>query len=100
MNSVLPGELRVGDRVRCGRGAGNPRAEGECGTVIGFVDDNQFDSPLIEFDKFIRGHDGLGKCNAVGKDGHCWYTPLDSIEYVIEDPVLPDEISVTFDEII
>lgn len=102
MNNVLPGELHIGDRVRCGRGTGNPRADGECGTVIGFYNNNDPDSPLVEFDKFIRGHDGHGSCDGVGKDGYCWYVPLVSIEYVAEDEdsVLPDEISVTFDGII
>lgn len=62
--------FKVGDRVRCIDEFVNPNATGKIGTVI----DNADFSVLVEFDEFVKGHDGSGR----GKDGRCWWVPNDT----------------------
>lgn len=57
-------KFKLGDRVK-GEEFGK-------GTVIGFSYNG---SILVEYDKFMKGHNGLGKLakGKAGKNGHCWY---------------------------
>lgn len=65
--------FKVGDRVRCIDGFGNPNAIGKIGTVIdnADIDTNRV---LVEFDEFVNGHDGCGR----GKYGRCWWVTNDT----------------------
>ena len=69
-DEMIKPAFKVGDRVRCIDGFVNPNATGKIGTVI----DNADFSVLVEFDEFVKGHDGSGR----GKDGRCWWVPNDT----------------------
>ncbi len=91
--------MQIGDRVRCKNSTGNSAVTDKFGMIIGFVYDLKYDDPLVEFDENINGHDGLGKCSVSGKHGHCWFVPRSCIELIVDD-VIPDRLSISFDEII
>ena len=61
--------FRIGDRVRVNGEYGNRRFRNSAGTVIGFH--RYTGNPCIEFDEYMRGHDGDD--SFTGKYGHCWY---------------------------
>ena len=67
--------LRVGDRVRH-----KYEKLGE-GVIIGHLCDNP-EMLLVEFDNPLDGHDGLGKSNVVGKDGHCLFSRGSQLQLV------------------
>lgn len=83
--------FKVGDRVvvRQGEIFSTKRscADHLLGTVIGV---SIAGSILVEFDDFIRGHDGNTCCASLssghyGKDGHCWYCHEDVLHLEIEE---------------
>lgn len=51
----------------------------EFGTIINISSDNML---LIEFDNNIRGHNGLGTGENLGKLGHCWWVDTDDISFL------------------
>lgn len=91
--------MQIGDRVRCKNGVGKSAAADKFGTIIGFVCDQKYNDPLVEFDENINGHDGLGKCSVSGKHEHCWFVPRSCIELIVDD-VIPERLPISFDEII
>ena len=102
---MLFGQVKIGDRVRCnGGGTGNRKVAGKVGTIIGFIYNREGDSPLVEFDTDVDGHDGLGKCEASGEYGRCWFVPIESVEVIFDeidfDDTIPDNLPISFDEII
>ena len=97
---MLFGQVKIGDRVRCnGDGSANRKLGGKVGTIIGFLCNREDDLPLVEFDADVGGHDGVGQCEASGEYGRCWFVPRASVE-VIFDEINPDNLTISFDEII
>ena len=51
---------------------------------------------LVEFDEYINGHNGNGY--ARGRDGYCYFCYPS--ELMLEDDRTPQELEISFDEII
>lgn len=71
------GKFKVGDRVKVNKNTVtlNIRTVGECGTVKKLLTDNYY---LVEFDKFVGGHD----CKGFAKDGYGWNCAEDALDLV------------------
>ena len=76
--------IKVGSRVES-LGTGDFAEEGVIGTVV-LIEDTEIEPYLIEWDKYVGGHDGLKAFNDEivrvykGKDGHCeWVNEFDII---------------------
>lgn len=52
--------------------------KGYTGKFIGYIS-AAHPTHLVEWDKFINGHDGNRNAPFKGKDGHCWWVRPESI---------------------
>ena len=61
--------FKAGDRVSCDS-AGSAYVKAAEGRILYVRSQTEI---LVEFDKDIQGHDGMGACSVTGKADHCWY---------------------------
>ena len=69
-------EPNIGKRVKYTMGYGRPEAHGKVGTIIAIHRAGR--DVLVEFDENVNGHSGD---DGEGKDRHCWYIPLEFLEF-------------------
>ena len=72
-------EFKIGDRVKCI--GGYEGAIGKKGTVMSYAKQTN-PRILVEFDENVNGHDGNGKSDYTGKNGHCWYFENKDLELI------------------
>lgn len=75
------GELYIGMPVKLVNT--DSRLFGESGTIIDLRCKKCDYDCLIEFDKYIFGHDGLGWGTIRGKEGHCYWFNAADVEEII-----------------
>lgn len=83
-------EFKVGDRIVGREDSRHYNIKRKEGTII----EIRHNELLVEFDKYINGHDG--NWNVHGKDGHCWHVHQEDIELVKTEITLMDYIGDKF----